>query len=146
MKTYKYNYFWQLWWLMLAGMEIYNIYLEIKLARTSIIFVPVALLIISVVAFFKFREPYIKLEDDSFAIKVPITLGLKVQNYQLSEIRHLQETKTGVEFDYSGGDKKRISLNLNLVNVGDRKRFIEACWPHPRDFSHELGQRILVCF
>ena len=96
------------------------------MARTSkFILYPVALLIISVVAFFKFREPYIKLEDDSFAIKVPITLGFKVQNYQLSEIRHLQETKTGVEFDYSGGDKKRISLNLNLVNVGDRKRFIE---------------------
>jgi hypothetical protein len=124
MKTYKYNNFWQFWWLILAAMEIYNICLEIKSARTSVIFVPVVLLIISAVAFYKFRQPYIELEDDHLTIQVPITLGFKVQNFQLSKIPSLKETKIGVEFDYPGGEN-RISLNLTLVNAGDRKRFIE---------------------
>jgi hypothetical protein len=82
------------------------------------------LLIISAVAFYKFRQPYIELEDDHLTIQVPITLGFKVQNFQLSKIPSLKETKIGVEFDYPGGEN-RISLNLTLVNAGDRKRFIE---------------------
>ena len=125
MKYYKYNSFWQFWWLLLAGMEFYNICLEIKSGRTSLLFVPIALFIISAIGFYKFKQPYIKLENDSFTIQVPITLGLKVQIYRLSEIRHLQETKIGVMFDYSGIGNKSISLNLTLLNAGDRKQFVE---------------------
>jgi hypothetical protein len=41
---------------------------------------------------------------------------------------------------------KEAVSEIKQVNRHDRLLAVEACWPHPCDFSHELGQRIAVCF